>query len=286
MIATIQDLSTFGRCSIAVALPTISAMGVQCCPIPTAVYSTHTGGLGEVSKLSLSELIPPILEQYKSLNLEFSGILTGYLGATDQFKYCSDFFETYNKALKVVDPVMGDGGKIYKAYTGEMGDMMKELVKKADLITPNLTEACMLLDASYPNEAPSLDFVIDLAKKLSDYAEADCLITGVQIENSKELHSIYAEKSGDMFMVTTPKVDASYPGTGDLFCAALTAGLCSGLTKQEATVLASSYTTSAVHLTYEAKTDIRFGVIFEPLLKDLYSGNFRIKAELKTLMKH
>jgi pyridoxine kinase len=138
-VAAIHDMSGFGRCSLAVILPILSAMGVQVCPVPTAILSTHTGGMGEVVLRDLTEYIRPALEHYKRLELDFECVYTGFLASEAQIGLCREFMAAYPGALKVVDPVMGDHGKPYRTYTLGMQRRMHELVEAADVITPNLT---------------------------------------------------------------------------------------------------------------------------------------------------
>lgn len=154
-VAAIHDLSGFGRCSLSVILPTLSVMGVQVCPIPTAVFSTHTGGLGEVQRRDLSDFTLPCLTHYQKLGLEFECVYSGFLSSEEQIDHCLKIFSAYPDALAVVDPVMGDHGRPYRTITPQMRARLTELVRVADVITPNLTEACMLLKIPYHTEGLS-----------------------------------------------------------------------------------------------------------------------------------
>ena len=151
-VAAIHDLSGFGRCSLAVIMPVLSAMGIQCCPVPTAVLSTHTGGFEDIVIKDLTDYISPALAQYKKLGIGFDAVYSGFLASTEQIDHCLEFFSCYKDSLKVVDPVMGDHGKPYRTYTPELCRRMGELVNVADAITPNLTEAAILLGEKYPME--------------------------------------------------------------------------------------------------------------------------------------
>lgn len=148
-VLAIHDLSGFGRCSLTVILPVLSALGVQVCPLPTAVLSTHTGGFAEVAMRDLTDFLAESLSRYQELKLDFDCVYSGFLGSEDQIDICADCLSRYPDALKVVDPVMGDHGKPYRTYTPAMQRRMGELARHADLITPNLTEACMLLGQPY-----------------------------------------------------------------------------------------------------------------------------------------
>lgn len=144
-----HDLSGVGRCSLTVIMPILSAMGVQACPVPTAILSTHTGGFGEVAFQDLTDYLPQALSHYQRLNLDFSCVYSGFLGSEAQIDHCLAFFQAYPDALAVVDPVMGDHGRAYRTVTEGMQRRMIELVGIADIITPNLTEACILLGEPY-----------------------------------------------------------------------------------------------------------------------------------------
>ena len=148
-VAAIHDLSGFGRCSLSVILPTLSVMGVQVCPVPTTVFSTHTGGLGSVEQRDLSDFTLPCLEHYRRLGLEFECVYSGFLSSQEQIDHGLKFFSTYQDALAVVDPVMGDHGRPYRTITPQMRSRLGELVRVADIITPNLTELCLLTEQDH-----------------------------------------------------------------------------------------------------------------------------------------
>lgn len=150
IIAAIHDLSGYGRCSLSVILPVISAMGIQVCPVPTAVMSTHTGGFTDIAMEDLTDHISACYNHYEKLHLKFDAIYSGFLSSPKQVDCCLEFLHGNPDSLKVVDPVMGDNGKPYSTYTPELICRMKELVDAADVITPNLTETCMLLGEECP----------------------------------------------------------------------------------------------------------------------------------------
>ena len=177
-VAAIHDISGFGRCSLTVIIPTLSAMGVQTCPVPTAVLSTHTGGLGDVAMRDLTDFIPAALEHYKNLHLDFDAVYTGFLGSQAQIDHCLEFFKAFPKALIVVDPVMGDHGKPYKTCDKALQQRMGELVRAADIITPNLTEAYILLGQDYDFGPMTHSHAKSLLARLSEKGPSMVVITG------------------------------------------------------------------------------------------------------------
>ena len=194
-VAAIHDLSGFGRCSLSVILPTLSTMGVQVCSIPTAILSSHTGGLGDVEFRDQTSFIPASLEHYKRLGLEFECVYTGFLGSEEQIDHCLEYFSAYPQALAVVDPVMGDHGKAYRTYTEPMRNRLSELVQVADVITPNLTEACMLLKIPYISDVLTRVQARSLLAKLSELGPNDVVSTGVQLATGEMANIGYGESN-------------------------------------------------------------------------------------------
>ena len=178
-IAAINDYTGFGRCSIAVELPVISALKVQCCPLPTSVLSNHTG-FDSFYFEDFTDSMPAYIAEWKKLNLKFDGICSGFLGSHRQLKIVEDFFKTFktDENIILVDPVMGDYGKLYSTYTTQTCTEMKKLVKYADILTPNLTEACILTDEEYDEKCPGRE-LFRIAKKLSDMGPSKIVITGI-----------------------------------------------------------------------------------------------------------
>lgn len=179
-IAAINDYSGFGRCSIAVELPVISAMKIQCCPMPTSIFSNHTGFDSFYFK-DFTENMPPYMAEWKKLNLKFDGIVTGFLGSHNQIAIVEEFFKNFKTEdnIVVIDPVMGDYGNLYPTYTDETCQEMKKLVKYADILTPNLTEACIITDEPYRPDY-SNDELKKIAMKLVAMGPSKIVITGIQ----------------------------------------------------------------------------------------------------------
>ena len=180
-IVTIQDISCFGKCSSTVALPLISAMGVEAAVIPTAVLSTHTSGFTGYTFRDLTADIPQIAAHWKGLDLHFDGIYTGYLGSREQVQIVADFFDLFRKkdTTIVVDPVMGDGGKMYAGFTPDFAREMRKLCAKADVIAPNLTEVSLLLDVPYA-ETCDMEQIHSYLKQLTELGCRTAVITGVR----------------------------------------------------------------------------------------------------------
>ncbi len=265
-VAAIHDLSGFGRCSLSVILPTLSAMKVQVCPVVTAVFSTHTGGLGEVVFRDLTDYLTPTLEHYKRLKLEFECVYSGFLGSLEQIDHCLEYYAAYPDALAVVDPVMGDHGRPYRTYTPEMCRRMKELAAVADLITPNLTEASILLGEEYPS-APLRQFEAKrLVARLSELGPRLVTVTGVEMADGTISNLGYDRDRGDYWRVDCNYVPASYPGTGDIFASVMVGSLLNGDSLPMAIERATRFLEIAIRTTFSYGSDTRYGVMLESCL--------------------
>lgn len=273
VIAAIHDLSGFGRCSLSVILPVISAMGIQACPVPTAVLSTHTGGYDNMAMQDLTEHISACYDHYRSLGLNFDCIYSGFLSSPEQVDCCLRFFDGYPSALKVVDPVLGDNGKPYSTVTPQLMKRMKELVKAADVITPNLTEACMLLGEDC-RSIMSAEQTRSWLAKLSGYSKT-VVIKGVPLADG-DSHTFsnvgFDRNSGSFWRLDWDHIPVHYPGTGDIFASVLTASLLKGDSLPIALNRATVFTELAVKTTYSYGTEPRYGVLFEDVLGWLMSN--------------
>lgn len=267
-VAAIHDLSGFGRCSLAVIMPVLSAMGIQCCPVPTAVLSTHTGGFEDIVIKDLTDYIRPALNQYKKLGIDFDSVYSGFLASAEQIDHCLEFFSAYGSSLKVVDPVMGDHGKPYRTYTPQLCKRMGELVDVADVITPNLTEAAILLDEKYPLELTAGEVKSWLARLCKRVRIV--VITGVPLSEGAIANVGCDRETGGFWRVDCDYVPASYPGTGDIFAGVLTGGLLRGDSLSIAMDRATVFTQIAIKNTYSYGTEPRNGVMFEPSLIRLH----------------
>lgn len=266
-IAVINDFSGFGRCSIAVALPIISAMRIQCCPLPTSIFSNHTGFESFFFEDYTSRM-QPYIEEWKKLGLQFSGISTGFLGSKEQIQIVLQFFKDFGTEdnVIVVDPVMGDYGKTYSTYTPEMCEEMKKLVSCADILTPNLTEACILTDTPY-HEKWSMKEVGALAEKLSGMGPEKVVITGI-IQGEFIANYCY-EKDQPGKIRRTHKVGTQRSGTGDIFAAIIAADAVNGVPFQDSVRKASLFIKKCIEKSIEMDLPLTDGVCFEEVLHKL-----------------
>lgn len=278
-VAAIHDLSGFGRCSISVILPVLSAMGVQVCPVPTAVLSSHTGGLGDPVIRDLTDYIEPALRHYQSLGVEFEAVYTGFLGSGEQVDCCLEFFKAYPRALKIVDPVMGDNGRPYRTCTPELRRRMSELAAAADIITPNITEAAMLLEESYPAAPLTRSEAKSMLLRLSHMGPKRVVITGAELAQGGLASLGYDGENGSFWYVPCEYIPVHYPGCGDIYASVLLGAELSGASLPIAMARAAAFTELCVKTTYSYGSDPRYGVMLESvlgsLLKNEVTGAFR-----------
>lgn len=264
-VAAIHDISGLGRCSLTVIIPVLSAMGIQVCPVPTAVLSAHTG-YGEFVMRDLTDFITPALEHYKRMGTQFDCVYSGFLASSEQIDHCLDFFSSFPKALKVVDPVMGDNGKSYATYTPDLCARMSELAAVADIITPNLTEAAILLGEEYPEGSLDAAALRDWLRRLSDMGPAKVVITSVPMGEGSICTVSYDRDSDRFCKLVNEYVPISYSGSGDMFASILIGGILAGDSLSQAMDRATVFTQSAIKETYALRTPWTDGIMFEPLL--------------------
>ncbi|MBQ5331154.1 MAG: pyridoxamine kinase [Oscillospiraceae bacterium] len=263
--ASIHDLSGVGRCSLTVIIPVLSVMGVEVCPVPTAILSTHTGGFGEVEMRDLTDYTLPALSHYKRLGMEFDCIYSGFLASVEQVDHCLEFFRTYPSAFKVVDPVMADNGKPYRTCGEELRRRMKDLAAAADVITPNTTEAAMLLGLDPGYMPSSHSDVKSMLSRLSSIGPKTVVITSVYT-GTECYNAGYDSVTGKYWLVPFNRVSANYPGTGDIFAAVLTGALLDGDPLPLAMNRASAFLEYSIKTTYAMGTPTREGICFEKCL--------------------
>lgn len=264
--AAIHDLSGFGRCSLSVILPILSSMGIQVVPLPTAVLSTHTGGFQDIVIRDLSDFLEPALAQYQGEALDFECVYTGFMSSESQIEHAGLFIRSFPKALVVVDPVMGDHGKRYRTYSAQMCGKMKELVRMANIITPNVTEAALLLGEPYSTVPLTSQQCRTKLLKLSELGPEMVVITGVQLADLSMNNVGYDRRTHSFWRVKCSYVPVNYPGTGDLFCSILVGAYLNGDSLPIAMDRATCFLELAIKRTFSYGTDPRFGVSFEPVL--------------------
>ncbi|MBR4720786.1 MAG: pyridoxamine kinase [Clostridia bacterium] len=263
-IVTIQDISCFGKCSLTVALPIISAMGVEAAILPTAVLSTHTGGFKNFTFRDLSEDITKIFDHWDSENIEFDAIYTGYLGSFEQIDLMKAFIDKKKgNSLAFVDPAMADNGKLYTGFTPEFANHMLTLCQKADIIVPNITEASFMLDVPYMEEGYDKKYVEDILKKFADMGIKMPVLTGVSLEPDKLGVAMYDSGKDEFFYYFNDKIDAKFHGTGDIFSSVAIGGIMRGMDIKDALKLAADYVVECIKVTMPDRDKHWYGVEFE-----------------------
>jgi pyridoxine kinase len=267
----IHDISCFGRCSLTVALPILSAAGIETSVIPTAVLSTHTGGFTGFTYRDLTDDIMPIVEHWGGVGIGFDAIYTGFLGSFAQVDIVSECFDRLkgSDTVIIVDPVMADHGKLYSIFPENFPQAMRRLCEKADVITPNLTEAALLLDEPY-RDGPLTEAEVErMLRGLASLGPGRVVLTGVSFVGTELGASAFDAASGRITYACETLIETMYHGTGDVFASALSASLLNGRTLSESCEIAVRFTVDSIARTKAAGTDNRFGVDFESGLSGL-----------------
>ena len=265
--AVINDLTGFGRCALNVSVPVMSALGVRVLSVPTAVLSNHTA-FDEYYFHDLTESLEDYLDGFGKLALSFDGIYTGFLGSERQVDIISRFIDRAKgeNTLLFVDPVMGDDGKLYSTYTDELVEKMKCLAARADIITPNLTEACLLADENYESFINADDKeLISLAKKLVTHGAKSCIITGIY-RHGRVFNVVYDGVLNESFVTSSRYIARQFCGTGDLFASLLVGYLLRGTSLRRAIKKTSRFICRAVKFSERIGVSPTDGVAFEPIL--------------------
>ncbi|MDR1217829.1 MAG: pyridoxamine kinase [Oscillospiraceae bacterium] len=269
-IAAVHDISCFGKCSLTVALPVISAAGIEVSCIPTAVLSTHTGGFTGYTYRDLTGDMLPIASHWKQLGLGFDAIYTGYLGSFEQLDIVSEIFDMLagGDTLVVVDPVMADDGRLYPSFSPDFPRGMRALCSAADVIVPNMTEAALLLGEPYREGPYTREYIEELLSGLIELGPGRAVLTGVYFDGESLGAACRDSRLAETKYVMSRKIPGSYHGTGDVFASALTSCLVTGLTPEDSVRLAVEFTVGSIERTRRAGTDMRYGVNFEAGLAD------------------
>ena len=269
-ILTIQDISCVGKCSLTVALPVISAFGVECCVLPTAVLSTHTAFNGFTFR-DLTCDINAISKHWQEQNIKFDALYSGYLGSFEQLDLVSDLFNKFKTKdnFILIDPVMGDHGKLYAGFDQKFAFEMAKLCSHADIIVPNLTEACYMLNCQYIPNGYNEDYIRNILLKLTDLGAKTAVLTGISF-NEKDL-GIYGNDSirKEYFSYYREHLPQSFHGTGDLFASTLCGALSIGKSVLDSFKIAVEFTVESITKTIENKNSNWYGVDFESALPQL-----------------
>ena len=269
-ILAVHDISCVGRCSLTVALPIISAVGIECSGLPTAVLSTHTGGFKGFTYRDLTEDMVPIDEHWQTLDIKFDAFYTGFLGSFEQIDIVSKLFDdlSHEGTTIYVDPVMADEGKLYGVFGPDFPAGMRKLCEKADVIMPNLTELCLMLGIEWQPGPYTHEYIDSMLDRAKEFGVKRIVLTGISYEKGL-LGAVYKDfETGETGEVMRPEIPGYYHGTGDVFSSALVGACESGVSLAKAVEAAINLTVSSIKRTYESGEDIRYGVNFEIGLAD------------------
>lgn len=266
-IAVINDFSGYGRCSITVALPIISALKVQCCPIPTAIFSNHTG-FSSFHMNDYTGYMKPYYKEWEKLGLQFDAIATGFLGSSEQIEIVSDFIERFKTedTIVLIDPVMGDYGKLYPTYDMKLAGRMIELVRHADILMPNLTEACILTGKDYEHNHD--EFTLEeMCEDLCAKGPKKVVISGIE-KGGKFGNYMYQAGTGGK-LIESCKIGESRSGTGDIFSAIIAADAVNGLEFERSINHAADFIVKTIKKTIEYQIKAEEGICFEEYLSEI-----------------
>lgn len=263
-IVTVQDISCLGKCSLTVALPIISAMGIETCVLPTAVLSTHTA-FKDFTFRDLTQDISPITNHWEKEKFHFDAIYTGYLGSFEQLDLMKDFIQRFGgkDVLTIVDPCMADNGKLYSGFTEDFSKAMAGLCSKATIIVPNMTEACFLLGIPYKASGYNQEYVADILSKLAELGPQKIVLKGISFSEDKMGIAAYDSKSQQISWYFHKKIPQSFHGTGDIFASVLTGSLVKGLSLEESYKLAADFVVESIQQTLAEEDWHWYGVNFE-----------------------
>lgn len=266
----IHDISGFGKCSLTVALPILSAMGIETLAMPTALLSAHTGIEG-YTYLDLTDEMPQFHKHWKNLNIEFDSIYSGFLGSKEQIQIVSDFIDDFKTDINtvLVDPAMADHGKMYPTFDIDFSKQMTKLCKKADIIVPNMTEALFMLNKEYIEGPYTKEYIEDILKSLSKMGPNQIVLTGVSFDNNEIGAASYDAETGIINYAFTPFVKKYFHGTGDIFASVLLSCLLNGKALDDSVKLSVNFIYNCLLRSDVSEKNAIFGVNFESGLPSL-----------------
>lgn len=264
-VLAIQDISCVGRCSLTVALPILSAAGLNTSILPTAILSTHPGGFKGFTYRDLTADITPASKHWQSLGLKFDALYSGFLASYEQIDKISGLFNTFKgkETMVMVDPAMADGGVLYSVCSPRMVEGMTALCSQADIIVPNLTEAAFILDEKYVGEKYSREYIVDTLVNLSLLGSSKVVLTGVSLAKDQIGAAAYDRATGTFCYAFRNRIPGHFHGTGDVFSSTLLAALLNGFSLQNALQIAVDYTHQCIMLTVQSQLELRYGLCFE-----------------------
>ena len=276
-IVTAQDITCLGSCALTVALPVVSAMGVEASVLPTALLSVHTD-FPSFTFQDLTDALPPVIDHWKREGFTFDAIYTGYLGSLAQVRLISRFIDDFRRpdTLVFLDPVLGDAGKLYEGFDGNFPRAMAQLCAKADVIAPNLTEACLLLGRTYPQEGYDEAYVRELLRELSGLGAPRVILTGAEFRPDQVGVMSYDARTGEFFQYFRRKYPRRFHGTGDVFASVCVGALTRGLPLNRALTLAVDFTLESIQKTMSDPQGRWYSVNFQEAIPMLVS---RLEAE-------
>lgn len=266
-IVTIQDISCLGKCSLTVALPVISAMGVETSVIPTAMLSVHTA-FKKFTFLDLTDEVKSVMQHWKEEEFSFDAIYTGYLGSFEQLKVIEQFVQDFKKpgTLVFMDPVFGDHGKIYAGFDPNFPQAMAKLCSKADIIAPNLTEACLMLGKPYPGEFHEEAYIKSLLQDLCGLGVKRAILTGICFQKDQLGAMSYDSEKDEYFFHFRDRIPVQFHGTGDIFASTCVGALTRGFSLEETLTLAVDFTVECIRATLADPNHHWYGVNFEQVI--------------------
>ncbi|WP_458404809.1 pyridoxamine kinase [Methanobrevibacter sp.] len=269
-ILTIQDISCYGQCSITVALPVVSAFGIETAILPSAVLSTHTSGFTDFTVRDLTEDLPDIRKHWESEGISFDAIYTGFIASAEQLDYIKDIIDSRLNpdGLVFVDPAMADNGEFYSVFDQEFADKMGELCKEGDYILPNTSEACFLLHKPWKAKFTKEE-MLDMANELADFTKRYVILKGYENENNEMGMIVLDKKESTCEIVYNDKIDYISHGTGDVFSSSFVGSIMIGKTPAQAAKIAGEFTKKAIEKTIGDETHT-YGVKFEQVFPELY----------------
>lgn len=267
-IAVINDISGFGRCSAAVSLPVISHMRVQACLLPTSIFSNHTG-FPSYYYNDFTDKMPRFMEEWKKLDLRFEGIASGFLGSAEQIEIVREFIRQFRdeRTQVIIDPVMGENGKAYPTYTEEMCDKMKHLVEYADILTPNVTEACMLTRMPFKDKNWQRKELLEMMARLRELGAKKIVVSG--LDSGQFISNAVSEVPGECKLIRQKRVGKVRSGTGDIFSSIIAADCVNGVDFETSVRKAAAFVQECIRVTERFDIPETDGVCFEEVLHKL-----------------